>query len=63
MLSVVRGGWLVGIGFGIVLLVDLFFFFFFSSRRRHTRSERVTGVQTVLSDLDNFFARGLTSFV
>ena len=30
----------------------VFCFFFFSSRRRHTRSGRVTGVQTCASDLD-----------
>ena len=31
---------------GLCVDLGMFFFFFFSSRRRHTRSGRVTGVQT-----------------
>ena len=37
----------------------LVFFFFFSSRRRHTRSGRVTGVQSVSSDLISRDALGI----
>ena len=31
---------------GVIILYLVLYFFFFSSRRRHTRSGRVTGVQT-----------------
>ena len=36
----------IGVRDGLLEFRRVFFFFFFSSRRRHTRSGRVTGVQT-----------------
>ena len=39
-----------------IVRVMLFCFFFFSSRRRHTRSGRVTGVQTCALPISPFIS-------
>ena len=49
----VYGGGLLCVGGYIVGSVGVYYVFFFSSRRRHTRSGRVTGVQTCALPISN----------
>ena len=48
---------IVWCSFCVCVYFGLFFFFFFSSRRRHTRSGRVTGVQTCALPIYGFLFR------